>query len=103
ACGVALLAVFSQVGRLELCRTHASIERHKVIGDDAPAQEQWHRVGDHSSTPFMKFTASLCTSCVAAQVIRSSSTPCFSLYRMMPGSNATLACPQGHCRSPWAG
>src|SRR5271168_929283 len=83
--------VLAHVGRRELRRADAGVERDEVIGDDLSPQEQRDRVGDHSSTPFMKFTASLCTSCVAAQVIRSSSTPCFSLYRMISGSKATLA------------
>src|ERR1700744_1963149 len=58
----------------------ACSECHEIVGDELPAQEQRDRVGGtHRSTPFMKSIASLCTSWVAAQVILSSSTPCFSL------------------------
>jgi hypothetical protein len=74
-----LLDVLAHVRRLESRRADAGIERHQVIGDDPPSQEQRDGVSDHKSRPFMKSTASLCTSCVAAQVIRSSSTPSFSL------------------------
>ena len=73
------LDVLAHLGRGELRCADAGIERDEVVGDDLSPQEQRDRVSDHRSTPFMKFTASLCTSCVAAQVIRSSSTPFFSL------------------------
>ena len=75
-----LLDVLGHVGCLELRGTAAGFERHQVVGDHLPAQEQRDGVGGVTeSSPFMKSMASFCTSWVAAQVIRSSSTPCFSL------------------------
>ena len=72
--------VAGHIGRLELGGAGASTERHQVVGDDLAAQEQRNGIcAAHDSNAFMNSTASLCTSWVAAQVMRSSSTPRFSL------------------------
>ena len=72
--------VAGHIGRLELGGTAACAEGHQVVGDQFAPQEKRNGIGTaHDSNAFMKLTASLCTSWVAAQVMRSSSTPCFSL------------------------
>src|SRR5258705_3948381 len=74
-------------------------ELDPIVFDHPTAQEDRHSERAHASNPERKLTASSLTCCVAEQLIRSSSTPCFSLYRTMSCAMCTLVCPQEHAPS----
>src|ERR1700737_4172506 len=72
--------ILAHVGRLELRTPVARLKCDEVVGDGLTAQEQRDDVrATHTVTLFMKSTASFCTTCVAAQVMRSTPPPFFSL------------------------
>src|SRR5262249_42791955 len=74
-----LVDVLARVGRRERARARASAELDPVTLDQLAADEQRNAERAHPSIPCMKRSASDFTSSVAEQLIRSSSTPFFSL------------------------
>src|SRR4030095_15559330 len=85
-----------RVGSEERTTAATSPELDPILHDHLAAQEKRHAERGHASKPARKPTASALTCCVAEQLIRSSSTPCFSLYRTMSCPMAPLARPQAH-------
>src|SRR6185369_13699444 len=88
-----------RVGSKEGVTAAAPAELDPIVLDQLATQEERHPERAHPSKPARKLTASSLTCCVAEQLIRSSSTPCFSLYRTMSCAMCTLVCPQGHAPS----
>jgi hypothetical protein len=84
------------VGSEERTTAATPRELNPIILDHLAAQEERHPERAHPSKPERNLTASSFTCCVAEQLIRSSSTPCFSLYRTMSCPMATLVRPQAH-------